>query len=199
MTKWGRLVIALSAMSLAGCSGGGGERQASRATDRGTPETAAARTSSTVAKARKAQAYTFGNSVPAPSLRNRGSDYAEILQSLLDYGAWLASQHPDPNLAAIITANGSPIRRGYLHDLKMLRDSKLRAYEFHSAPNEITIISSRPDAFSARVVERIVVQRFVDVAGRITRARKFDSPTTYLDLVVRDGDRWLLASVAEQQ
>ena len=40
--------------------------------------------------------YSFDNSVPPPKLINTGTNYKQILQSLLDYGNWISAHRPDP-------------------------------------------------------------------------------------------------------
>jgi hypothetical protein len=126
---------------------------------------------------------------------NTGTDYKAILQSLLDYGNWLAAHRPEPALAGNITAPRSQLQGAYRHDLTILRDQHKREYEVRSGPNAITVVSSKPDLFTARVVEQITATRVVDSTGRTTsQAVKPAATTTYNYVVASTGNRWRLVS-----
>jgi hypothetical protein len=139
--------------------------------------------------------YSFDNSVPPPTLVNTGSDYKKILQSLLDYGNWMAAHDPDPALIKNITAPGSPIEAAYRHDAGILHRLNKRAYEIRTEPNEITVRSAKPDLFTARVVEYIKTTRVVDAKGSVTSEAVEPQPQTiYRYVVGLLRGRWYLVS-----
>jgi hypothetical protein len=142
--------------------------------------------------------YSFDDSVPPPKLLNTGTDYVAILESLESYGSWLAGHHPDPVLSIRINAPGTRLHDAFARDLTRLRDNGTRLIETLRGPSKYTILSIRPDAFSARLVQNIVVDRTVVAGGRVTSERHFSGSTTYLMLAVASGGHWYLSAVDEQ-
>ncbi len=142
--------------------------------------------------------YSFDNSVPPPKLINTGTNYKKILQSLLDYGNWISAHRPEAALTSNFVVRGSKIERGFRHDLDILRSTKKRTYEIRSGDDQIVVVSKRQDLFTARVTEHIISQRVSDESGRVTSEHRFPSPTTtYLYVVARVGERWLIADGSE--
>jgi hypothetical protein len=175
------------------CSSSGGTKQATAPPS--APPTTTARPASTTTTV---PLYSFDTSVPPPKLVNTGTNYKNILQSLLDYANWTVAHRVEPSLAANFTAPHSAIDAGYRHDLGVLRADKKRGYEVRNGKNEIRIVSQTPTVFSARVNEHIVTQNIVNPSGRVTSQRRMSAPTTaYQYVVVRVGDRWYLAGVSE--
>lgn len=142
----------------------------------------------------KSAEYSFDDSVPPPRLVNTGNDYAAILKSLGEYGSWLGAHRPDPALASAIVARGTTLHDLYVQDITRLRDNHKRGIETLGRPSEYTILSTRPDAFSAKVVEDILVQKTVVASGKVTSEVHFAGPTTYLRLAVLVGGHWYLAA-----
>jgi hypothetical protein len=143
--------------------------------------------------------FSFDDSVPPPRLVNTGTDYVAILKSLSSYGSWLGAHRPNPALTSSIAARGTTLYDLYVQDLTRLRDNATRGIEKFRGPSEYTILSVRPEAFSAKVVEHILVHRTVVASGRVTGEVHFTRPTTYLMLAVLVGGRWYLAAVDEQR
>jgi hypothetical protein len=139
--------------------------------------------------------YSFDDSVPPPKLVNTGTNYVAILKSLESYANWLAAHHPDPALTSRIVAQGTDMYDGYVQDYTRLRDNNSRAIETLGRATNYTIVSTTPDAFSARVVEDIRVHKSVVSTGRVTGEIQFTIPTTYIDLVVMVGGYWHFASI----
>jgi hypothetical protein len=138
--------------------------------------------------------FSFDDSVPPPRLVNTGTDYAAILESLVKYGNWLGAHRPNPALTSAIVARGTRLYDLYIQDLTRLRDNGTRGFETLGGPSKFTILSTRPDAFSAKVVEDIRSQRTVVAGGKVTGEIRFTEPTTYLRLVVLVGGRWYMAA-----
>ncbi len=143
--------------------------------------------------------FSFDDSVPPPRLVNTGKDYVAILKSLLSYGAWLGAHRPNPTSASSIAARGTTLHDLYVRDMTLLRDNATRAIETLGGPSRYTILSTRPDAFSAKVVEKILVQKTVVASGRVTSVVHFTGLTTYLMLAVLVGGHWYLAAADEQR
>ena len=143
-------------------------------------------------------AYSFDDSVPAPKILNTGTNYVAILQSLENYGTWLAAHHPDPALVSRIIATGTKQHELFALDLVRLRDGHARLVEKLGANRgTYTIISITPDAVSARLVQDVLVHEIVDPTGRITSRADYTGATTYLVLAVRVSGRWYSAAVNE--
>jgi hypothetical protein len=138
--------------------------------------------------------FSFDESVPPPKLVNTGTDYVAILKSLVEYGNWLGAHRPNPTLTASIVARGTKLYDLYVQDLTRLRANSKRGIETLGGQSQFTILSVRPDAFSAKVVEDILVQKTVVASGRVTSEVHFREPTTYLRLAVLVGGRWYLAA-----
>jgi hypothetical protein len=143
--------------------------------------------------------FSFDDSVPPPTLVNTGEDYVAILKSLLSYGAWLGAHRPNPMSASSIAARGTTLYDLYVRDMTLLRDNATRAIETQGGPSRYTILSTTPDAFSAKVVEEILVQKTVVAGGRVTSEVHFTGLTTYLMLAVLVGGHWYLAAADEQR
>jgi hypothetical protein len=142
--------------------------------------------------------FSFDDSVPPPKIVNTGTDYVAILKSLESYGNWLGAHRPEPALASRSVSEGTRLHRDYVSDITILRDNHKREIEKRIAENTVTILSATPNAFTARVVEHISAHQIVDVRGHVSSERRFKGPTTYIDLVVREGERWRLADVRVQ-
>jgi hypothetical protein len=151
-------------------------------------------TTTTTATTTPPPAFSFDESVPPPKLVNTGKDYVAILRSLVDYGNWLGAHRPNPTLTASIVARGTKLYDLYVQDLTRLRANSKRGIETLGGQSQFTILSVRPDAFSAKVVEDILVQKTVVASGRVTSEVHFTKPTTYLRLAVLVGGRWYLAA-----
>ena len=143
--------------------------------------------------------FGFHDSVAPPPLVNTGTDYVAILKSLGGYGNWLAAHHPDPALASTIIAAGTKLHDTFALDLTHLRDNGTRLIERLGGPSRYTILSATPNAFSARVVEDIVVHETVVPTGRVTSRRRYAAPTTYLMLAVMFEAHWHFAAVDVEQ
>jgi hypothetical protein len=143
--------------------------------------------------------FSFDDSVPPPKLVNTGNDYVAILKSLSSYGSWLGAHRPNPALTASIAARGTTLYDLYVRDLTRLRANAKRGIEKLRGPSEYTILSVRPYAFSAKLVEHILLHETVVASGRVTSEVHFTGPTTYLVLAVLVGGRWCLAAVDEQR
>jgi hypothetical protein len=192
VATWGRQVISISLLGFAACSSSSQKAAAPSSA----PPTSSARPTSTTTTT--VPLYSFDNRVPPPKLVNTGTNYKDILQSLLDYANWTVAHRVEPSLAANFTAPHSAIDAGYRHDLGVLRADKKRGYEVRNGKDEIRIVSQTPSVFSARVNEHIVTQNIVDPSGKVTSRRRMSAPTTaYQYVVVRVGERWYLAGVSE--
>jgi hypothetical protein len=139
--------------------------------------------------------YSFDDSVPPPKLINTGTNYVAILKSLESYANWLAAHHPDPTLTSRIVAQGTKMYRGYAQDYTRLRDNNSRLVEELGGATRYAIVSTTPDAFSARVIEDIRVHMSVNTSGRVTGENRFTTLTTYVDVVVMVGGLWHFASI----
>ena len=151
-------------------------------------------TTTTTATTTPPPEFSFDESVPPPKLVNTGTDYVAILKSLVEYGNWLGAHRPNPTLTASIVARGTKLYDLYVQDLTRLRANNKRGIETLRGQSQFTILSVRPDAFSAKVVEDILVQQTVVASGRVTSEVHFTEPTTYLRLAVLVGGRWYLAA-----
>ena len=138
--------------------------------------------------------FSFDESVPPPKLVNTGKDYVAIVRSLVEYGNWLGAHRPIPSLTATIVAKGTTLYDLYVQDLTRLSANHVRGIETLGGPSRFTILSVRPQAFSAKVVEDIRSQRTVVASGEVTSEVHFSEPTTYLRLVVLVGGRWYMAA-----
>jgi hypothetical protein len=143
--------------------------------------------------------FSFDDSVPPPKLVNTGKNYVAILKSLEAYGNWAAAHHPDPALVATNTARGTKVFDAFVGDLTRLRKTRQRLIETLGEPSKYQILSTTHDAFSARVVEDILVHKTVATTGRVTSEYDYTGPTTYLMLAVLVGNRWYLASIERQR
>ncbi len=130
---------------------------------------------------------------------NTGTDYVAILASLEGYANWIAAHHPDPALTSAIVAPGTKMYDLYIRDYTRLRDNDKRGIEKLGGPSKYTILSTTPDAFSAKVVEDILVHKTVVASGRVLQETRFTGPTTYLDLVVLVHGHWRFAAIDVQQ
>jgi hypothetical protein len=156
--------------------------------------TATAATAATAATTTEGIDFSFDESVPPPKLVNTGNDYVAIVRSLVEYGNWLGAHRPIPSLTATIVAKGTTLYDLYVQDLTRLSANHVRGIETLGGPSRFTILSVRPQAFSARVVEDIRSQRTVVASGEVTSEVHFSEPTTYLRLVVLVGGRWYMAA-----
>ena len=164
---------------------------ASRTTNTATTTTAGTTTTIQTAATPK---FSFDDSVPPPTLVNTGNDYVAIVRSLVEYGNWLGAHRPIPALTATIVAKGTTLYDLYVQDLTRLSANHVRGIETLGGPSRFTILSVRPKAFSAKVVEDIRSQRTVVASGEVTSEVHFSEPTTYLRLVVMIGGRWYMAA-----
>ena len=138
--------------------------------------------------------FSFDDSVPPPKLVNTGTNYVAILKSLEAYGNWAGSHRPDPELVRGFVAGGTNLLDAYVRTFTILRDKSQRFVERLSGPDQLTIISSTANAFSATVEQNITLHRVVDASGHVFREARFSGLTKYLVLAVRVGGRWYLAS-----
>jgi hypothetical protein len=178
---------------LAACSGGGGSGASGPDPALSARPTVAVATSSTTVRKPDHKLYSFDPNPVPPPIINIGTNYVAIARSLLDYGEWLVSHDPDPDLVPRIAAPDSTVRRAYVHDLTILRNNHLRGYELYSRSHSVTIVSARADAFSVRVDEFITARRTVSAAGRTLSELRFEGTTTYADVVVKIDRHWYLA------
>jgi hypothetical protein len=139
--------------------------------------------------------FSFDDSVPPPKLVNTGTNYVEILKSLERYGNWAAAHRPDPALVVRINARGTKLYSAFALDLTRLRDNRKRLVETLGSPSTYKILSTTPDAFSARVTEDILVHKTVVSSGAVTSRHDYSERTIYLMLAVLIGSHWYLASV----
>ncbi len=200
----GALVAGIVAVSACATS----RRDTSAAPTRQPPQTSASATTITrnttttrTVPIRRAPTPAFSfddNAVPPPKIVDAGTDYAEILKSFRLYGNWLAAYRPDPTLIPRFLVRGRTFD-DFASDLEWYRANSRRAIELLRGSIDVSIISTRPDAFSARVVEDIVAHQEVDASGAVTSDIRYTGPTTYLELVVRVGGKWRMASDAIQQ
>jgi len=142
--------------------------------------------------------FSFDDSVPPPKLINTGTNYVAILKSLSAYGNWLAAHRPDPALVSTIVAGGTKENELFKRDLTRLRDNNRRATEQLGDPTLYTILSARPDAFSAKSVEDIRVHRSILPTGKIGNEVRYTGRTTSLILVVLVHNRWHFAAYDAQ-
>lgn len=142
--------------------------------------------------------FSFDDSVPPPKVVDTGTDYVAILKSFRLYGNWLAAYRPDPTLIPRFLVPGRTFD-DFASDLEWYRANGRRAIELLRGSIHVTVVSTRPDAFSARVVEDIVAHQEVDASGTVTSDIRYTGPTTYLTLVVRVSGKWRMASDAIQQ
>jgi hypothetical protein len=140
--------------------------------------------------------YSFDDSVPPPKLVNTGTNYVAILKSLNRYASWLAAHHPDPALVSTVVVGGTKQHALLSLTMRHLRGNHVRLLEKVGAtPDAYTILSATSDAFSAELVQDVLVHETVNRRGRVTTQVRFDKPTTYLMLVVRVGSHWYFAAV----
>jgi hypothetical protein len=150
------------------------------------------------APARPTPAFSFDDSVPPPKIVDTGTDYVAVLTSFRLYCNWLAAYRPDPALLSLIDVPGRT-HEGFATDLEWYRANRRRAIEVMRGSVRFTIVSTRPDAFSAKSVEDIAAHQEVDANGVVTSDIRYRAPTTYLWLAVRVSGKWRLASIAVQQ
>ena len=155
-------------------------------------------TATTTATATTRPEFSFDNSVPPPKLINTGKNYEVILRSLVSYGNWLAAHRPDPALVARINARGTKLYDAFTLDLAHLRDNGKRLIETLGGPSSYTIVSKSSDAFSAHLVEDILVHKTVDAAGKVTSQHRYTAKTSYSMVAVLVRGHWLLANVEVQ-
>jgi hypothetical protein len=194
--KWATSILVAGIFVLGACSGGSKNAEPTStkppaSTTAPRPTTTAPRSTTTTSTPE----YSFDDSVPPPKIVNTGTNYVAILKSLESYANWLAAHHPDPALTSRIVAQGTDMYDGYVQDYTRLRDNNSRAIETLGRATNYTIVSTTPDAFSARVVEDIRVHKSVVSTGRVTGEIQFTTPTTYIDLVVMVGGHWHFASI----
>jgi hypothetical protein len=195
--KWAGGVFIASIAALTACSGSG----ATAASTGSTSLSAAATTprSATTVRPRTTTTttipeFSFDDSVPPPKLINTGTNYVAILKSLEAYANWEAAHRPDADLVSTTIARGTRLHDRFSVDLANLRANGARLIENIGAPSVVTIISVRPDAFSARIVEDVRLHKTVDSGGRVTSSVRYSQPTTYQVLVVHDGGYWRVAA-----
>jgi hypothetical protein len=135
--------------------------------------------------------YSFDDSVPPPKLIQTGTDYKAILESMLVYADWLAAHNADPLLVKRIAAPGSQAERGYTHDVTAIHNAGTRIFEVRSGTDDIQILTSKPNVFSARLIQDIRLRRFVRRDGFITSEEK-PGTTRYIFVVVKTGGRWYI-------
>ena len=138
--------------------------------------------------------FSFDDSVPPPKLVNTGTNYVAILKSLESYGNWLAAHRPDPGLTSGFVAGGTDLFNAYTAALTILRDKRQRLVETTSAPDQMTIISATPNAFSATIDQQISSHRLVNSSLHVVREARFSGIATYLALAIRVRGRWYLAA-----
>ncbi len=193
VATWGRQVIFISMLGFAACSSAG--------TPKATRPPPAPRTTvalPTTTTTTTIPLYSFDDSVPPPKLVDTGTNYKKILQSLLDYGNWLASHRPDAALIANVAAPASSLEGAFRHDLTILRNTKQRLFEVRDGKNEIVLTARQRSVFTARVREHIVTHRVIDGSGHVTSERRPKSrTTTYRYVVVRTVAGWRLAEGSE--
>ncbi|MDQ1434729.1 MAG: hypothetical protein QOF59_1545 [Actinomycetota bacterium] len=198
MGKRATSVLVAGIFVLGACSGGSknaGSSVTSTKPDRATSVPNTATTVPRTTTTTTTPEYSFDDSVPPPKLINTGTDYVAILKSLDNYGNWLEAHRPDPTLAAETLAPGSELLKEFARDLRVLRTNDKRAIEtVGNGPNEITILSATPSAFSATVVQDVRSVKSVDSSGRVTGQVDFATPRTYLALVVLVRNRWYVAA-----
>jgi hypothetical protein len=160
-----------------------------------TVKTAPPSTTTTVA-----QPYSFEPAPTPPPLLNTGTDYVAIARSLLEYSNWLLAHRPDDRLIDNIAAEGSSAHDSLKHDFPILRRTGRRMFETTNGPDEITVVSVTDNVVSLRDRQFLLQQTIVDASGTVQDVKERATvPTTYLVLLRRQKDRWLLASVDEQE
>jgi hypothetical protein len=143
-------------------------------------------------------AFSFDDSVPPPKLVDTGTDYVAVLNSFHLYGDWLAAHRPDPALIPNLLVPGRTFD-DFASNLAWYRANGRRAIDLLRGSIDVTVVSARPDAFSARVVEDITAHQELDAHGTVTAEVRYPAPTTYIILVVRVSDKWRIASEAIKQ
>jgi hypothetical protein len=145
--------------------------------------------------------YGFDKAPNGPPLVNRGTDYVEMADSLLQFDSWIEAYDPDAALIPLVAAPSSTFDRAIRSDVAELNRYDTRLYEVETGRLEIRIAdSSKEDVVTLTVVQHVSSQRLVDRSGRVVSERKFPSPaTTYTVLLVelKDG-RWALADIEER-
>ena len=162
-------VLIAGVAALCACSGSSNTPSSSPTTARGTKSVGvdgARRPGRAPTTTTSTPEFSFDDSVPPPKLVNTGTNYVAILKSLEAYGNWLAAHRPDPSFASEILSRAA--RRNSGCSLATSRDFaqyNIRAIERLGEPTVHTIVSTTPDAFSAKVVENIRVHKTVDSSG----------------------------------
>jgi hypothetical protein len=141
--------------------------------------------------------YSFDPAPTPPPLVNTGTDYVAIAKSLLEYTNWLLAHRPDVSLIEEIAPRGSSAYQALAKNLPILRRTHRRLVEEVSRSDEIEVVSVGTDSVSVRDTQYLTRQIIVDELGAIVSERQKDT-TTYVALLVRNGDRWYLASAEEQ-
>lgn len=185
------VIIALSACSSSKRASAPG---APSSTSRSSVSTVAPRSTTTTSTPE----FSFDDSVPPPKLINTGTNYVAILKSLEAYSSWIAAHRPDPSLVSVVDAPGTKLYDNFATNLTHFRDNNERLVETIRSPSQYEIVSMRPDAFSAKVVEDIASHRTVATTGRVTSERRFVGPTTYVMLMVLIRQHWYFASIDVQ-
>jgi hypothetical protein len=190
--KPGLICIIVGVVAMSACSSA-----KSAATD--APTSAAVRVTTTTVHPRATTTtstpdFSFDDSVPPPKLVNTGKNYVAILKSLEAYGSWTIAHRPDPALLNGFVASGTKLREAYVKLFTSLSNESQRFVEVLDGPDDIRLVSTTSDAFSATIVQRIVWRRVVDTSGHAVREAHFSGLTTYLVLAVRNSGRWVLAS-----
>ncbi len=194
-------VLVAGIFVIGACSGG--SKNAEPGATKPSASTGAPRTTTTAPRptttTTSTPEYSFDDSVPPPKLINSGTNYIAILESMNRYGSWLAAHHPDPALVATIVVPGTKQHRLLALDMTHLGDNHLRLLEkLGDVPDAYTILSATPDAFSAQLVQDVLVHETVDALGHVTSQVRFNQPKTYLMLAVLVRSHWYFAAVDEK-
>jgi hypothetical protein len=182
--------VALGACALAGCA---------------TTSTASTATTAEVRRDAVVRAATSDAHAPAvrrdparPKLRNTGSDYVAIFQSLERYRRWLQA-HPDPALVPTIWVDGTPVAQRFRTLLTKLRRTRTRWIDVDDR-TEARVVSVVGDVVSLLVDEHTTGVRLLDEAGNVVDTAK-QGPVLHLVVLLqrdaRDG-RWRIASVDQR-
>jgi len=142
----------------------------------------------------------FVDAVAPPPLVTTGHDYRTILRSLLEYSNWIVGHDVDASLITEVAAPGSPWESGLQQTVATLQRDRLHYVEQYDGPSTITLVSTLADVVSARYVQPITLEAFLDAHGNVRREVQPPNPTTsYVAVMVRLPDgRWRLASVDER-
>jgi len=142
----------------------------------------------------------FVDAVAAPPLVTTGHDYRTILRSLLEYSNWIVGHDVDASLVAQVAAPGSPWESGLHQTIATLQRDRLHYVEQYAGPSTITLVSTLADVVSARYVQPITREAFLDARGNVRGDVQPPNPaTSYVAVMVRlPNGQWRLASVDER-